>query len=57
MNTGLEMNLGIYLFAVVMLLFAIEPQLIELEELLEWIILHPVKTFKNVKAYIGGERY
>lgn len=48
------MNLSIYLFVLIMLLLAIEPFLCELEEVLEWIICHPIKTVKNIKAYVKG---
>lgn len=49
------MNISIYLFVAIMLLVACEPFLIELEEVLEWVFFHPIKTAKNVKAYVEGK--
>lgn len=48
------MNMSIYLFVGIMLLLAIEPFLCEIEEVLEWIIFHPIKTVRNIKAYVKG---
>lgn len=49
------MNMSIYLFVGIMLLIAIEPWLCELEEAIEWIIFHPIKSAKNTIAYVRGE--
>lgn len=44
----------IYLFVVIMLLVACEPFLVELEEVIEWVVFHPIKTFNNIRTYLGG---
>lgn len=49
------MNMSIYLFVGIMLLIAIEPWLCELEEVIEWIIFHPIKTMRNIKSYVEGK--
>lgn len=52
----MSINFYFYAFVFCMLLMAFEPTVIEFENLVWWIVRHPIRTVKNVVAYVGGTR-
>ena len=50
--TGLQSVLELIMFLSILAGVVYEDKLIELEEIMWWILCHPIKTIKNIISYI-----